>query len=57
MSRRHYFVTCAECGGNALTHSGICPSCELHHGYANDNRAPVFADDVQPDQRDPKEDL
>lgn len=58
MSRRHYFVTCAECGQDAHTHSGICDQCAVTHGYANDNRAPVqFSDDVQPDQREAKEDL
>tara|TARA_B100000378_G_scaffold123871_2_gene99974 strand:- start:1277 stop:1474 length:198 start_codon:yes stop_codon:yes gene_type:complete len=54
MSRRHYFVTCAECGEDAHTESGICDQCAVTHGYANDNRAPAaFSDDVQPDQRPP----
>jgi hypothetical protein len=45
---------CVECGQPA-NHRMLCPAHEAD--YANDNRAPVFADDVQPDQRDPKEDL
>ncbi len=48
MSRRHYFVTCAECGHDARTHSGICPTCEVQHGYRD-----RLVDDVQPDQRPP----
>lgn len=57
MSRHHSIGhnQCVECGAPA-NHNMVCP---LHEPlYANDNRAPVqFSDDVQPDQRERKEDL
>jgi hypothetical protein len=44
---------CVECGQPA-NHRMVCPAHEAD--YANDNRTPVsFTDDVQPDQRGPKE--
>lgn len=45
-----YFLTCGECGGNQPNHTGICAGCEQTHGYAE-----RLVDDVQPDQREPKD--
>jgi hypothetical protein len=54
--KRAYFTTCAECGGPHPNEKGVCAHCEVTHGYANDNRAPVaFSDDVQPTDREPSE--
>ncbi|WP_370309235.1 hypothetical protein [Sphingobium abikonense] len=56
--RTTWFRCCMECNSTAPNRSGICDQCAVTHGYANDNRAPVqFSDDVQPDQRERKEDL
>lgn len=54
MSRFHYFTTCGECGREGRNEKGICAECEVIHGYANDNRAPIaFSDDVDPASRPP----
>jgi len=31
--KRHYFTTCGECGAEEKSESGICPACEVTHGY------------------------
>ena len=46
----NWFVSCSECGGNQPNYSGICAGCEVKHGYRD-----RLVDDVQPDQREPKE--
>lgn len=38
--RRHYFTTCGECGAEEKSESGICPSCEVTHGYRDSDRSP-----------------
>ena len=37
--KQHFFTSCAECGDDAQTHSGICPSCEVTHGYRDSDRS------------------
>ena len=51
MTRRHFFVTCAECGRDVLTRAGICNGCAVREGYVD---AP-FVDDVDPASREPAE--
>ena len=47
--KRAYVTTCSECGGDRPNYSGICDGCAPE--YAD----PPFVDDVQPDQREPKD--
>ena len=46
--RTTWFRSCMECNSTAPNRSGICPSCEVQHGYRD-----RLVDDVQPDQRPP----
>lgn len=37
--KRHYFTTCGECGAEEKSESGICPACEVTHGYRDSDRS------------------
>lgn len=35
MTRLAYFATCAECGEEARTKSGVCADCTIKYDYAD----------------------
>lgn len=47
--RTTWFRSCMECESTAPNRTGICPECEIEHGYVER----PFVDDVDPASREP----